>query len=299
MKKDGSWQWNKTFAYRDSVTSAFFNIIPTSDSGFAVAGDIGNSNLSISDLIVCKFDSAFTTCSPLGSDTTNPIADFALYQGGGDSFQPSHIDSLHIDTLSLTQTATAFSCTHPCSEILSVQLLSLNATLQNKAVNVAWKTTNEINTDHFVVERSTDARTFSDLQTVTAKGNGSTNVESYATVDLQPLQGTSYYRLKEVDKEGKITYSNVVSVTMLANGTLVISPNPVHDNVHVLLQSTLSGKATFIVSDITGKIVAKQKNQIVVGTNTVQISSASLSKGMYVLKVIQNNAVQSVKFIKQ
>ncbi len=171
--------------------------------------------------------------------------------------------------------------------------------LQNKTVNVAWKTTNELNTDNFVVERSDDSRTFTSLQKITAKGNNAASVENYATVDLQPLQGTSYYRLREVDRQGAVTYSNIVSVTVLANGTLVISPNPVHDNLHVLLQSRASGQAIFVVSDITGKIVAKQKSAIIEGMNTIHIPATSLSKGIYVLKVIQNNAVQSVKFIKQ
>lgn len=301
LDKNGNWQWNKTFRFRDSATTDFLDVIPTYDGGFAAAGEIGNVRLSKnSDILICKFDSAFNTCNPLFSDTTNPIADFGLYVGGGHSFQSLNVDSLQIDTISFVYAAGDFSCTNSCSEILPVQLLSFNAILQNKTVNVAWKTTNEVNTDHFVVERSSEARTFTDLQTITAKGNGSTNVESYAITDLQPLQGTSYYRLREVDKEGKITYSNVVSVTILANGMLIISPNPVHDNVHVLLQSRTSGQATFVVTDVTGKIVTKQKNNIIEGTNTFQIPAASLSKGLYVLKVIQNNAVlQSVKFIKQ
>ena len=301
LGKDGIWQWNKTFQYRDSASSVFSNLLSTSDGGFVTAGNVGNVHIiDSSDIVVYKYDSAFNTCSPLGSDTTNLTTDFALALGGGaNGFQPLNVTPLQIDTVTLPHTATAFSRTNPCSEILPVHLLSFNATLQNKAVNVAWKTTNEINTDHFVVERSGDARSFSDLQSVVAKGNGSTNAESYAANDLQPLQGTSYYRLKEVSKDGTVTYSNIESVTMLANGTLVINPNPVHDNLHVLLQSRVSGEATFMVSDITGKIVAKQKSAIIIGMNTLHIPAASLSKGMYVLKVIQNNTVQSVKFIKQ
>ncbi len=130
LGKDGMWQWNKTFRYRDSATSAFFNVIPTSDGGFAAAGDVGNLNLTNSDIVVYKFDSAFNACGHLDSDTTNPVTDLtftlpALFDGlSASSYYTTP------DTVSLVQTTTtALNSIDLCSSVLPVQLLSFNAIL--------------------------------------------------------------------------------------------------------------------------------------------------------------------------
>ena len=299
LTRDGVLQATKTFQNTNDVSFTFTNITPATDRGFAAVGYTGNFNLGqYNNVIIYKFDSTFNTCSSAYTNETVPVVDTEINKTSSGGFTALGYD-IGADTPSLVQETLYLKDFSSCSNILPLHLLSFNAILQNKTVNVAWKTANETDEDHFVVERSPDARTFGDLQSVTAKGNGNSSIESYASVDLHPLTGTSYYRLREVDKDGAVTYSNIVSVTVLANGTIVISPNPVHDNLHVLLQSRESGEATFVVSDVTGKIVAKQKNTIVEGTNTFHIPAASLSTGLYVLKVIQNNTVQSVKFIKQ
>ncbi len=304
LNSDGSTAWTKTLngTNLDHSTAGpqFDGIIPTADGGFAASGaGYGRSGSYFTRGLIYKFDNNNNICGDAAGIPSLAVND----AGVSLSSITSSATALTIPSASNTpfslHSSSEFFQISICQTDLPVQLLSFNAALQNKSVNVAWKTTNEINTDHFVVERSNDARTFSDLQTVTAKGNGSANVESYATIDLQPLTGTSYYRLREVSKDGSVTYSNVVSVTILANGTLVISPNPVYSNIRILLQSVHSANITLQVSDMSGKTLTTQSTQVSEGMNTITIPASSLSKGMYILKVIENNNVQNVKFIKR
>lgn len=304
LNSGGSTVWTKTLngTNLDHSTTGpqFDGIISTADGGFAASGvAYGRSGSYFTRGFIYKFDNNSNICGDAAGTPALTVSD----GGVTSSSITSSATALNLASASTTaftiHSSSEFFEISICQSVLPVQLLSFNAILQNKSVNVAWKTTNEVNEDHFVVERSNDARTFTGLQNVAAKGSGSANVESYATVDLQPLQGTSYYRLKEVSKDGSVTYSNIASVTILANGTLVISPNPVYNNIRILLQSVHSANITLQVSDMSGKTLTTQSTQVSEGMNTITIPAASLSKGMYILKVIENNNVQNVKFIKR
>jgi hypothetical protein len=289
VNSGGVLQWTKTSADMN-IHSYFDDLFRTSDGGCIAAGKSYSSDVEYGSLY--KFNPDFNICGDAGPygnliDLTANTADISLPV----SDIPATVFS---DNITISDVGTL---TNICL-LLPSQLLSFNATLQNKTVQLQWKTGNEINTDHFVVERSSNSTSFKALQQLKAAGN-STNVKTYAITDAQPLPGTSYYRLKQVDKDGSFTYSKIASVTVNANGTIIISPNPVHTNINLLLQSTTTGKASILVTDITGKVVITQQAPITTGANNITIPAASLSKGMYILKVIQSDKIQSVKFIKQ
>jgi fibronectin-binding autotransporter adhesin len=112
---------------------------------------------------------------------------------------------------------------------LPVTLVQFAATRQGAAVRVAWATASEQHSAYFVVQRSADGHTFTDLQRVAAQG-GSTSRHDYAALDAAPLAGLSYYRLRQVDTDGKAAYSPVVTMRFADRQTttpsLVAYPNP-------------------------------------------------------------------------
>ena len=295
--KNGAPQWAKVFDNPDR-NEDLYGLTRTNDGGYAVCGDLSSpydsdSYYDSSLALVYKFDAGFSSCR-----NTN---EYGTFQDLGAAFVTKEVPFHSIAALAFTDpiiTSIDGQDTILCSHILPLQLLSFTATLQNKSVGIEWKTANEINTDHFTIERSSNGTLFTALQTVPAKGNGST-VQTYRTNDLQPLAGISYYRLKQVDKDGKTVNSNIVQVTVSANGTIVISPNPVRNDIHVLVQSASASKATFTVADITGKVLLTNTTTVGVGTNTIVIPAASLSKGLYVLKIKDGSAMQAIKFIKE
>jgi len=98
------------------------------------------------------------------------------------------------------------------STALPVELLFFDAQVNEKnQVNLLWATASELNNDYFTVERSTDGGNWEIVEIVA--GSGTTSVRTdYQTLDERPNKGISYYRLKQIDFDGTISYSNIVSV---------------------------------------------------------------------------------------
>ena len=93
-------------------------------------------------------------------------------------------------------------------------------------IRLNWITANEINTHHFIVERSLDGSNFKIIKQIPAKENSGNEI-SYESIDDNPKNGVNYYRIKQVDKDGKFTYSKVVSVEVKNPTIAEIFPNPI------------------------------------------------------------------------
>lgn len=176
--------------------------------------------------------------------------------------------------------------------ILPVQLASFTAKLNNKRVDLNWATASEKNSKTFEVERSADGINFQKLQSVAGQGNTTTRHE-YATIDAQPLVGTSYYRLKQVDTDGKFAYSSVATVNNLGNGVAAMYPNPVHDQLTIQLPGSTKG-AVVTVADLTGR-VQFSKTLSMEG----RLDMNSLKSGIYVVTVVNGNQRFTQKIVKQ
>ena len=166
---------------------------------------------------------------------------------------------------------------------LPVELLQFSAVRQGAGVQVAWATASEKNSDYFVVERSDNGRTFATLKRLEAQGN-STARHDYAIFDAAPLPGTSYYRLRQVDRDGKTSYSNVALVRFdgqAGTPALVAYPNPATDTGFKLSASNLGGgSGTVRVFDGLGRLVHTQ--DVTSGAVQATIQPAQpLASGMY------------------
>ena len=103
----------------------------------------------------------------------------------------------------------------PSEATFALTLVSFNVSFDlpnSNGILLTWKTANELNTDHFEIERSRDAASFSKVGELKSAGNSSTLI-SYQWHDKPPLSGLNYYRLKSVDKDSRSTYSQVVVIS--------------------------------------------------------------------------------------
>ncbi|MEI2708228.1 MAG: T9SS type A sorting domain-containing protein [Chitinophagaceae bacterium] len=184
--------------------------------------------------------------------------------------------------------------------VVPVKLLSFTATLNsNKKVNLQWSTTNEINNHLFVVEKSFDGNSFTQLGSIEAKNNVSIN--EYSLLDAAILERITYYRLKQIDKNGKFSYSNIVSVNpvTIAKNTVAVYPNPIVGSImNIGLQSTQNTKAALMITDVTGRIVLHQQSSIIKGSQLIQVDVSRLSTGTYYLTVLFNNEKITQKISK-
>jgi hypothetical protein len=183
------------------------------------------------------------------------------------------------------------------SATLPVKLLSFTAEVQDKYVSVDWTATNEINTKHYIVERSADGRNFSAIETVSDKGNTG-SINKYSTIDNTPLDGASYYRLKQVDVDGKFVYSEVRTVRFGKIKQLVVYPNPASSFVKLELQGSTSN-LTVAISNIDGKLIYKGSGSITKINNAVNALLPRLISGYYNVEIADKQGVYKAKLIKQ
>lgn len=192
-----------------------------------------------------------------------------------------------------------------CSEegTAPVTLTSFTAHAKGNGVSIDWSTSQELNNDYFQVERSADG---SSNWKVVATVNGSGNSQvarKYNAFDASPLTGINYYRLKQVDNDGKGTYSNTVAVKIqLQKTSISVLVNPFYNTLTVNIVSPSTEMVTARLLDVTGKQVAVQNWSVNNGTSRKDFNNLSgLQHGMYILSVVNNSGevLFNGKVIKQ
>ncbi|MDE1190637.1 MAG: T9SS type A sorting domain-containing protein [Arachidicoccus sp.] len=177
--------------------------------------------------------------------------------------------------------------------VTPLHLLSFIAQINRDKITLLWKTENEINTSHFDIERSADGTSFESIGNVSASNTAGGH--SYNFDDSHPLNGISYYRLNEVDIDGKSILSQIVQVnTITQTNGITISPNPARNIITIRNLKT---------EDITSlRVITLNGNEVMRFSpiSTLQYDVSRLSAGIYYLRIIKKNgAIQSVSFIKQ
>ncbi|MBX2932142.1 MAG: T9SS type A sorting domain-containing protein [Chitinophagaceae bacterium] len=188
---------------------------------------------------------------------------------------------------------------HTKTIAVPVKLISFNATLNNERnwVNIAWTTANEINNNYFVVEKSEDGIHFITVDSVKAKNMQ--NINSYTALDKMPYAKITYYRLKQVDVDGKYTYSTIVAVRMSNNHyTFNIYPNPVHDVAMAEITSATATNSNIIITDIAGRIIKQQPVKLQRGTQKVILNLSNVQQGNYQATIYLNGEFISRKIMK-
>ena len=175
---------------------------------------------------------------------------------------------------------------------LPVELVDLKAEVAGEKVRVSWITVSEKNNDYFIVEKSIDAKSFEEVGRVPAKISPSA-LNNYEIFDANPYQAINYYRLKQFDKNGKYTYSKIISVKMgkTSATNLSIYPNPTTNNEFVVdLKGTDLAGAQLTVTDMLGKTVYSTKIDQNGASQTIR-PNTTLAAGMYIVTVQTNDKV--------
>lgn len=186
---------------------------------------------------------------------------------------------------------------------LPVSLISFTANTVNQQVILNWVTANEKMNKGFDVERSVNGLDFEWVGFVNGAGN-SNATNSYQLKDNNAFINNNtnvlYYRLKQVDYNGKITYSNMVTVSMdgLVNKELSMFPNPTKDKFQITVNTSNAANMEISIIDIHGKVLANYINPTNAGTNAVEIDAAEIPAGLYFVRVVIGNEINVLKLIK-
>ncbi len=185
---------------------------------------------------------------------------------------------------------------------LPVKFADISATQKGSGVTVNWSTAAEYNNQYFMVEKSTDGTNWTSMAKVNGAGNSNT-VSRYNAYDAKPVAGYNYYRVKQVDIDGKFDFSSIVKVKISIEKTGVsVLTNPFVNNITVDFLSNNAQSVNARLMDISGKLIAVEKWQISKGSTRVTFDKvASLQRGMYILNVtdINGEVIYNNKLMKQ
>lgn len=184
---------------------------------------------------------------------------------------------------------------------LPAGILSFTATAQGKSAALNWVTATELNNTGFDIQKSFDGNNFTTIgftPTKAVNGNSTTNI-SYQFVDPVSSPGITYYRLKQVDKDGRFTYSKTVAVTTNTTGINILYPNPAKSVLNVQVAGNANSRVTYMVTDVSGKRVLAGQTTATVQT-VIPVNVSSLAAGTYFITIqAANKNVGTSKFVKQ
>jgi hypothetical protein len=189
-------------------------------------------------------------------------------------------------TLATTSTVSSFSPFIVGNDgALPVELAAFTASAKGKNVELKWNTATEINNHGFEIERSVNG-TWNKIGFVEGAGT-STAVKNYGFVDAVPASGKYSYRLKQIDNDGRFTYSSQVEATVaaVANDYTISQnyPNPFNPSTKINFTVKSMERATMKIYDVTGREVATLFNDVAQPGQvySVQFNASHLASGIY------------------
>jgi hypothetical protein len=185
---------------------------------------------------------------------------------------------------------------------LPIELLSFTGKNIGTKNKLEWVTSSELNNDYFTLEHSSDGKLFEEFITKDGAGNSSVKME-YDAYDYSPYTGTTYYRLKQTDYDGRYTYSSIISIMNNLDRITVtnVHPNPTTNDLNFDFYSPVNGSVHIEVLDYTGRIVVDKYQKVSEGKSSLNTEISFLSSGVYSLRVSfdHGNFNSYTKVIKQ
>ncbi|MEL6255112.1 MAG: T9SS type A sorting domain-containing protein [Bacteroidota bacterium] len=163
--------------------------------------------------------------------------------------------------------------------IFPVEWLSFKGEEIKTTISLEWSTANEVNNDHFIIEKSTDGNFFNKIGEVNAVGN-SQDIQDYQFSDLSPGQGILYYRLKQVDIDGAFSYSKVLELSVEGAQQVSLYPNPVENHLEIRGK----GKELIVYSLLGQKLKYRRLNN-----EFEVIDLSNLQAGTYLVQILGEN----------
>ena len=209
------------------------------------------------------------------------------YTGAGMSFSPFSLAS-----------------TNGSDNPLLIRLLSFTAVKMAGYNQLAWKAECTYSSADFVLERSYDGVGFATIDSVHVDG-ASGCAQPFQYNDNAPGATSAsrvYYRLRMIDENGKVTYSQIEIILNGANALQLMSikPNPVLSQAWLTVSSAQSGKVELVMLSIDGKEIQRKTVEVIAGSNAILLETQNLAKGVYIVRgIFSNGQTNTLPFVKQ
>jgi hypothetical protein len=186
-------------------------------------------------------------------------------------------------TITGVSTFSPFTFSSATGVVVPVKVSSFSARKQQTNVQLNWTTEQEINSQSFTIERSVDGAKWTGITSIAAAGNSQVK-RNYQAIDYHPAKGINYYRLKQVDLDGRYTISETRSVYFDNDVQLVLAPNPAKDKVTVYIPGNTSA-VSIKIYNAQGQLM----KTVFSNEETIPVTITGFARGVYSVKVIGKN----------
>ncbi|MCX6209749.1 MAG: endonuclease [Bacteroidetes bacterium] len=180
----------------------------------------------------------------------------------------------------------------PGLSVLPVNFVVFKGKVNNNLLDLNWQVSNEVNVLKYDLEFSVNGTSFSTIASIEAH-----QAANYSySVNVNDIKGKRvYYRVKNVDKNGKYTYSELFTIHIPLNTRFTVYPNPAGNFINVQVNDYSISSSQITITDITGKVVLQKK--IAVQNGLAVIDASSLSNGTYFIQLKTNNEWLTSKLV--
>ncbi len=183
--------------------------------------------------------------------------------------------------------------------VIPVELISFNASLINSSIELDWTTATEINNYGFNIERSTNKKDWDVISFI--QGNGTTTeVKTYSFIDnISGINSTKlYYRLKQIDYDGRVEYSDIVEVELISFSYELSQnyPNPFNPACKIRFSLSEANHVVLKVFNSLGQEVSEMVNKYLpAGIYEHEFSGENFTSGIYFYKIVTDDFVEIKK----
>lgn len=294
----GSSSGNMTVSHTDAATTSIVSIADTNPVATIVRRHDSFWTVSTAGISAGSWDlraggTNFGTVGAAGdlrmATSTGVVGTNAAGAGGPTDWRVNRTG------LTFGQLANSFhvASTDAVNTPLPIELLDFIAFIVDDGVQLHWETASELNNDFFMVQRSLNAEEWVDLTKIKGAGTVSEK-KTYSVLDSQPYAGASYYRLKQTDFDGQISFSPIEKVEFIEQNTIQVFPNPSDGIFYIANSSQLDVESIRVVNSL-GQVVFP----LIKKEDTISIYLNSLSQGIYILQVWNGTFLSSVRLVKR
>jgi len=193
-----------------------------------------------------------------------------------------------------------------CALALPITLVDFTVKWNGGNNILYWTTATEQNNKGFELQRSDDGTNFKTLTFINSSshdGNSNSNI-NYRFIDQKPFPIGNYYRLNQVDKDGKSTLSKILFIRGAPSNNIILTgvyPNPAKTELKININAPANGKVSFVITDLAGKVVMQESSTVINGDNNLSVNVSKLLSGSYLIKAVCNSGCETAvsKFVKQ
>ncbi|MEO6286570.1 MAG: T9SS type A sorting domain-containing protein, partial [Dyadobacter sp.] len=278
------------------VTNKTFKVTPTTNNPngqFEITIYYKASELTASDLSAFTVDDVNSMGKSSGSIATGNAATTALV----DVVMNPVFNGDYSFTSTFTSGFSGFGLSDaPAGSALPVTLVQFEGKNTAEGNQLNWTTSSEVNNAYFVIEESLNARIFTESGQVQGMGSSAVTNE-YRFTDVGFNTGITYYRLKQVDTDGKFAYSKIIAIDALKAGNIKFYPNPVQSVLNVELPDMTTSWVNARIINASGQEVMS-KEKVNIRNGKLNMSLGRLPSGIYQVLISNDKATYHLSVVK-